>query len=228
MRSIHGLIGAAALAAAAGSVFAHVGDVGVAIDSGALVTGVVEDTGFGEVVLPGQRVFGGDLTFGPGEGDEPGFFTEAGLISGGASLGFNIRGQMRGWDVGFANANSFSAETMKLEHPDGVQFVETPTTAGIVNGWSFIFPNVGDFDDHPIYYVQGRTGPGIYVIEMELKTSQAGVANSLPFFLVINDGLDEETHEAAIEWVEDNLVPAPGSLALVGIGVLAATRRRRG
>jgi hypothetical protein len=38
--------------------------------------------------------------------------------------------------------------------------------------------------------------------------------------------MSEEEHDAAIEWVELNLVPAPGAIALLGLAGVAGRRRR--
>jgi xanthosine utilization system XapX-like protein len=37
--------------------------------------------------------------------------------------------------------------------------------------------------------------------------------------------MSEEEHEAAVEWVEVNLAPAPGAIALLGVAGLLRRRR---
>ena len=56
------------------------------------------------------------------------------------------------------------------------------------------------------------------------------MANSDPFFLVYNNGLDEETHDLAMDWVDAHLAPEPSTwmlLATAAVGVPAFVRRKR-
>ncbi|MDX2146147.1 MAG: hypothetical protein SFZ23_01390 [Planctomycetota bacterium] len=224
-KMVLGVVGV--LGTVAGSSLAHEGDVGFTILGQRITVGIVEDTGSGEVVVPGQRVFGGEigLTI-PGFGDEPGFFGEAGTLDLGSQLGFNVMGALRKWDE-VNQTFVVASEALRLERPDGVVDVTTPATDVFTPGWAFTFPGAGDFDDHPNFFVENRTGAGIYSIELRFFTDQNGIADSDSFWLVINDGLDEAVHEAAIEYVEDVVVPAPGAIGVGLAGLLMAARRRR-
>ena len=65
---------------------------------------------------------------------------------------------------------------------------------------------------------------GVYAFSLELTLTQDQTTYvSDPFWIVFNNGLNEELHEAAMA----ALVPEPASLSLLGIGVLALLRRRR-
>lgn len=219
---------AMAAASMTGAAFSHGGDIGFKIVGGSLKTGSVLDDGSGEYVLPGQRVFGGEMLISDGVSDEPGFYAEAGTLHSGDLISFSVRKALRVWNG--TDFNSIADETMRIENPAGTAFVETPLTdpsSPIAAGWGFAFPASGDLDEHPIYYVNGRTVPGIYLLELELTTSQAGIINSPSFWVVFNDGGDESQHDAAIGWTQDNLVPAPGAAALLVFGGLIPTRRRR-
>ncbi len=217
-----------AAASMTGAALAHGGDIGFTIVGGSLKTGDVLDNGSGEFVLPGQRVFGGEMLISDGVSDEPGFYAQAGALDAGELIGFNVRKALRVWTG--TDFSAIASETMRIENPAGTAFVDTPLTdpsSPIAAGWGFTFPASGDLDDHPIYYINGRTGPGIYLLELELTTTQGGIINSPSFWIVFNDGGDEIQHDAAIDWTEENLVPTPGTACLLGIGGMTILRRRR-
>lgn len=68
---------------------------------------------------------------------------------------------------------------------------------------------------------------GIYLFSAVLQSSDAGIADSDPFYVVYNYGLDESAHAASIEWVSSNLVPEPGAAALCLCPLIALSTRRR-
>jgi hypothetical protein len=76
----------------------------------------------------------------------------------------------------------------------------------------------------------GDPTPGIYLLSLELQSSDLSLQKSLPFFLVYNNGLDEGIHDVAIEWVENNLaVPEASTIVLAALacaGSWIAGRRR--
>jgi len=67
---------------------------------------------------------------------------------------------------------------------------------------------------------------GIYAFSIELTMTNGGTTyTSQPVWIVFNNGMDEEIHEAAME---SFAVPEPMSLAmLLAMGGVAAMRRRR-
>ena len=103
----------------------------------------------------------------------------------------------------------------------------------------------GSLHQHVNSFLQGSDGnvdpsdgiipaEGIYLVPFQLGSSDAGIADSRPLFLVYNNGRSEAVHDAAIEWVETNLapIPEPATAVLVAVGavafsVLQAARCRR-
>ena len=81
-----------------------------------------------------------------------------------------------------------------------------------------------DFDLHPIWTIDSGASNGAYLVE--LTAAMDGYNTSETFYVVFNLGLDEDAYETSVDWVNDNLIPAPGVLALLGMGGLAARRRR--
>lgn len=223
-----GILVAVTAASMVGGVLAHGGDIGFKIVGNSLKTGGVFDDGMGEYVLPGQRVFGDEMVISDGVSDEPGFYAQAGTLNPGELISFNVRKALRVWNG--SDFNSIASETMRIENPAGTAFVDTPLvdpSSPIAAGWGFSFPGSGELDDHPIFYVNDRTGPGIYLLELELTTTQAGIINSPGFWVVFNDGADDSQHDAAIDWTQENLVPAPGIAGMLALGGLIVLRRRR-
>lgn len=211
----------------------HVGDVGVKFENGRIITTIVEEAEEGrdgELGLP-QRVFDSDLgtiEFGPFGNDEPGYTSDE--LPAGVQLGFNIRAALKKWDgSGFVVTDA----TLQLG-----QFVGTPgettrqTGAGFVSGFDFVtVDNTGFIDEHLSHILSGPGGTdpanGVYLLELELTTTAPGIAPSEPYWIVFNLNLDQSVQDEAIDYVERNLVPAPGAVMLAGLGGLVAMRRRR-
>ena len=74
-----------------------------------------------------------------------------------------------------------------------------------------------------------QSGKGIKIgvpVLIHQRAAMAGFETSETFYVVFNLGLEEDDYEASVDWVSANLVPAPGVLALLGMGGLAVRRRR--
>jgi hypothetical protein len=70
---------------------------------------------------------------------------------------------------------------------------------------------------------------GIYLFGMSLFMTGAAIDASDPIYMVYNNGLTEEIHDEAMDWVAANLAPEPSSIALAGIsllGLMGFARRR--
>jgi hypothetical protein len=189
-------------------------DIWVYADGGALRTGSW-DHETGKVTSLASRVFeaefGEDPMF-PFSIDEPGIGSN--LV--GATLTMNLLAGFGVW-----NGSGFDAASASLLASYGGQDAFSTT------GGSFNFLVSEGLDLHADFTAFGAGGAdpanGIYLAAFTF--SSAGLATSETFWIVFNLGLDEEAHEAAAEWVEANLVPAPGALALLAVG--AGLRRRR-
>ncbi len=221
-----GLTWAAAIALAAGTATAHEGDYGLLVQGGQVITGI-GDHAAGDIDDIGERVFAAELgdngTF--WEAEEPGIFIVENSLPDNTTVSFTIEAALRYWDgTGPVNL-SVAANPMTLEF--GPNSVTTPAVDGDVSGFGINYDadQVGGFDEHFDFLIDNSAPTGIYVLQMRFSLS--GFADSESTWTVFNAGLDEEFHEEAIEWVEANLVPAPGAMGLLALGGLAATRRRR-
>jgi hypothetical protein len=191
-------------------------DLWITASDGSLVTGGWDHIS-GEVINPSQRVFEAEFGIDPAfpfSTDEPGIGSD--LV--GTTLTMNLRTGLGRW-----NGSGFDASPSWLFASYGGQ--DATTTAG----GSFSFLVTAGLDLHPEYTLVGAGGAdpanGIYLASFTVSAS--GLATSEVFYAVFNLGMAEADHAAAAEWVEMNLVPAPGALAMLGIAGLLARRRRR-
>lgn len=174
------------------------------------------DHATGEIISPDMRVFEGEFGIDPAfpfSTDEPGISSN--LI--GTTLTMNLLAGLSVW-----NGNGFDSTSAFLLASYGGQDAFSTT------GGSFSFLVSEGLDLHPEYTVlgSGSTDPsnGIYLAAFTI--SSANHADSEPLYVVFNLGMSELDHEAATGWVESNIVPAPGALALIGAAGLMRRRRR--
>jgi hypothetical protein len=201
------------IASAASADVVHA-DIWVTAFGGQLVTGGW-DHETGVVINPDQRVFEGELGLDPSfpfSGDEPGIGSD--LV--GASVRLNVLNTLSAW-----NGSSFDLSSSLLTIGYGGQSADT-ASGGFVS-----FAVTAGLDLHAEFTLSGpgATDPanGIYLATFFFASN--GLADSQAFWVVLNLGMSEEEHEAAVEWVETNLVPAPSAIAL--LGVVGLLRRRR-
>ena len=157
--------------------------------------------------------------------DDPGFDSENGTFQANSMVGFNVTGAFRIWNGnGFDNAvNTLTISFGALEIVVG----SDPFTPGFgINANAS-----GRWHRHLNYTLNDVTptsDPAIYLLELELWNQGTGVETSLPFWKVFAFGdVTHQEHEAAVDWVQANLVPAPGAVALLGLAGLAGLGRRR-
>ena len=195
-------------------------DIGVWNDAGVLRTGGWDhDTETLEVadLRVFEAHFGEDPDF-PFAIDEPGIggaAADVGLPIG-AALSLNLNSGLRIW-----NGNGFDedfATTMFIDYG--------PESIDSLTGGSIEFLIADDYDLHPIYSIDPNSIAGSYLLEFNV--SMDGYQSSDSFWIAFNFGLDDEDFEESVEWVEGNLVPAPGAFGLLAMAGLASSRRRRG
>lgn len=218
---------AGVLAASVGSALADGGDYGLLIVEGVVTTGVGDhdDQSISNI---GERVFAADMSLVGSNwvGDEPGIFIEAGSMPDGVGVGFVIEAALRRWDgTGAVDFSSVPSQAMTLEF--GPFSATTAATDGDVPGFSIAYDATSPtgFDEHWDFLLDASAGEGVYL--MQLRFTVDGFQDSLSTWTVLNAGLDEVRHDAAIDYVERFVVPAPGAAALLAAGGLLAARRRR-
>jgi hypothetical protein len=225
-------------------------DVSPRVSGGRIVTDAFEDAA--GTPTPGVRVFGYDFQEDPLDpyfAADPGFNAPPGSgLPAGSQLRFNIldgssfglASNLAYWngsgEVAFGRAPAGETLTFTL----GAQSRAAGGATGEVAGFAFATASSdGSLHRHLNSLLQGADGntdpsdgtvpaDGIYLVPLELASSDAGVADSLPLFLVFNNGLPEETHDRAMGRVQSTLVPEPASLGLLGLAGVALLRRPRG
>lgn len=199
----------------------HAGDVGLVVVENQITTNLIDSGSF----TP-ERVFGSE--FGelfPNFTDEPGFDSLPGAFEAGSLIGFRMLGALRAWD-----GASFSAiAPVQISIGFGpVDPVVTPLDDVVSPGFSLAVGSNGQWHRHLEFTLLSPATDGIYLLGMQLFSSEGGVADSEPFWFVFNQNSSEDDHDAAIDWTRRHVVPAPGSIALLmSSGLFWGQRRRR-
>ena len=202
------------------------GDVWIQLDGNQISTGLISEDG--DPISSAARVFGAEFGEEPGNpflAIEPGFQALDGTFPSLMNFRVDIVDGVTGWNGGGFNDVS---ETMTLEF--GPQSVTSGD--GLVEGFDLTMDDEGGFHGHFDILLNGSGGdpdPGIYLLSLQLAASDSASTYepSDTFWFVMNLGQSEDDHEAAIEWVEANLVPAPAALALFLLHGGVSSRRRR-
>jgi len=211
-------------------------------DAGNLLTGQY-DFGTNQIVNTNTRVYEGEFdAF--GTSDEPGFnaLSESFIPTGYLALDANS-------PVSFdANTFQIGSSSANLYHWDGngpVNFTAANNSLTISKAPSILFSSVLDASDTNVdgFDIDSTSSEGFLHKHIDLGlTDISASANGFylwsisisidasttePIYFVHGFGVDDEiAHEAAIDWTNTNLVPAPGSLAIL-LGLPAMTYRRR-
>lgn len=198
-------------------------DIWLAHAEGRLTIGAVNEEG--TETTAGVRVFGAELGEAgiPNFADEPGMQSPDGTFLLGARVQLNILRAVRSWNG--VDFSSVSDSTITLDF--GPATMVSPTTDVFTSGFSLVADEEGGIHDHPSFTLNSPGLSGIYLLEMSISAPDGEYSDSLPFWIVFNNGLAEADHELAIEWVEQNLVPAPAVLPLMTAGLFGVRRRRR-
>ena len=193
-------------------------DIGVWNDNGTLMTGGWDhDTESMEVssLRVFEAHFGEDKEF-PYAIDEPGIGGVAADV--GLALGDNILLSLAS-GISVWNGSGFSSSSTEMTVGFG------PNTVSSNGGGDLSFTVTEDYDYHPIFSIAETSAVGSYLLQFSVSVD--GLTSSDPFWIVFNQGMDDELYEESVEWVEGNLVPAPGAIGLLAMAGLASSRRRR-
>lgn len=181
---------------------------------GSIETGLVGQSG----TEWGRRVVRGRLDLGqfPNLSDDPGFDSQSGAFPPGTVIGLDLLAALRVWD----------GDTFETIDPDlamsvtkGSSIVTTPAVDQRVPGFTFGSADGGGrFHHHVRFFLDpfdaSQVIPGMWLLEIELWSTNAAVLPSEPVFIVFASGAEAVAQQdEAVEWVEQNLIGGPCSLA---------------
>ena len=178
----------------------HAGDVFVGLESDHIVTGLIDE----EDVEMEIHVFASEMGEAgvPGYSDEPGWEAYPGTFNPDSRVGWNAMAGLGRWngdgfDTGIDETLTISFGTLAFE-----------IGADPVAGFDLAVQPDGGLHRHVGFYLDNATqapAVGVYLVELELYSTDSAVEASEPIWIVFNNEASEEDHEAAIEWVEENL-----------------------
>ncbi|MGE3106882.1 MAG: GC-type dockerin domain-anchored protein [Phycisphaerales bacterium] len=184
----------------------HQGDVLLDVTSDAsprIRTNLIDDVTF--EVTPDVRVFTGmfDLLAGEYFTDEPGFDSLPGTFSPTSSIRFTIRRALRIWQSN--NLDTIPPSHLLISFAS-LGPVATPMTDIPVPGFSLPVGSNGEWHRHLEYTLSEPADPGVYVLELDLACTDDAVAPSRPFWLVFGQAATPADVDAAVEFIQRNLV----------------------
>jgi hypothetical protein len=250
MRFLHWTTAIVIAATGAAGAWAHEDIVPYELNGKIVTGGHDDDLGTNNI---SQQVFGydfgedvsdpyfiGDPGFNNGSSFTVGLFPNSGLLPANVTLGFDMVTDLLYWDGagGVSLAPAPTDVALGLARGTAEVLVDGLGQSGTVPS---ISPTgaAGRVHEHmeSFLYYQGSVDPtapnapeGIFVVGLTLKLPGSGVADSDPIYLVYNNGMDEEIHDKAINWVQANLVPEPSTWLLAAMGgcaAMAARQRKR-
>jgi hypothetical protein len=198
------LIAAALVPTATAFAQLHVGDIIVSNTDSQLWPGII-NPGTG-LPLPGKRAFGAVLGLDfPNFTSNPGFDTLPGAFSPTSSIGFNIRKALHKWD--HIDFHIIPPEHMQISYgPLGP--VSTPDTDVLTPGLTIAVGPNGQWHRHLSYLLTDPASDGIYLLELELFSTDPSIQTSRPFWMVFNQN-DAADFQPALDWVQHHDVCVP-------------------
>ncbi|CAG1004477.1 hypothetical protein PHYC_03145 [Phycisphaerales bacterium] len=189
-------IAAASLVSASAMAQVHQGDIILSIADGRIATnaGSTPDRVFGATLQPGSPPFA----------TSPGFDCLPGTFPASSRIGFRILDSLRLWNGG--DFTGISPSQMRIAFSTLQAF--TPTSPETVEGFSLLVGSNGQWHRHLEFTLLAPADPGLYLLDLQIYNT-GGVADSLPFWIIFNNGMDPAQLEPAARWVREHLIDPP-------------------
>ncbi len=154
---------------------------------------------------------------------DPGIDSVIGELPAGESIAFDVLGPVRKWDG--STFDAIAQETITIGYgPASV----TTSPHGPVTGFAINASSSGEFHVHYDFTLNDPAEAGIYLLDMELYFQDTEETRSNPFYFVFSQDGSQADLDEAVYYVENVIVPEPGTAALlIGAGTLLLRRRSR-
>lgn len=210
------------------------GDVFLTWDGSRISTGLIPEGGTTADVTPNIHVFAGDLDDpDPRTGFDPGLMGIAGTFPVPSSNTLRFRSSVKRFDASTLSFPSTASGDYFRIYLGAVQAATPGSPLGL--GSLFTLPvdgpsgTPGEWHHHPFWELNPSAPSGIYLAEVDIANSVTNIASDRFFFLwnFENDPMNPTNNmQAAYDWVNTNLVPAPGMFAM-GLPIFASGLLRR-
>lgn len=170
----------------------HEGDIVLLLDDDRISTADSDRTP--------RCTFGG--RFGTGnQTNDPGFDSPPGEFPANSEIGFTIELALRAWDGG--NFDTIPQERLEMSWgPLGP--VTTPTDDTPVEGFTLGVSGTGEFHYHYKFKLTSPATPGVYLLTLRMWSGQGSIEPSEPVYLLLAQGVDDQTLGEAFDWWELN------------------------
>jgi hypothetical protein len=183
----------------------HAGDILLNVSSGVISTraSLIEPA-------PGTRVFVRTVgTIAPDYADV-GFDNLPGSFPAGSRNGFRILGSLKKW----TGTNLAPASTVSLMISNfGTLTALTPSDESTLTGYTLAVSSNGQWHRHLDFdLLNASTGSppdGVYVVQLQIFNNTGSLADTPPFFVVLNQNLTPDQPQAAADWIVNNLINPP-------------------
>ncbi|MBL8964002.1 MAG: hypothetical protein KF787_07515 [Phycisphaeraceae bacterium] len=180
----------------------HAGDIFLQLNYlGRICTARIDPDGGG--IFNNARVFSAEFGESPNFTNDPGMDSDPGTFAVGTAIGFNIRRALRKWDG--TDFSQIPEERIRVRLAI-LGPVFSPETDEVVPGFAMPVNTQGEFHHHPGFTLLEPASDGVYLLELELWSTQEGILPSRPYWMVFNQNESEAVHAEAIQWVIDNAV----------------------
>jgi len=189
----------------------HLIDIAIGESQGRIATGVFQIQGVNVEPLLSQRVFIAEFGTFPNFTSNPGLDSLVGAFQGGSQIGFNIRKVLRKWNGSAfpSGTDGIPPELIQIKLGPAANTRVTPTSDQVVAGFSLAVSSggstAGEFHHHPGFTLLDPASDGLYLLELELWTTQSGLGTSLPYWMVFSQNASESDLQAAASWVRVNV-----------------------